>query len=98
MIDFYRLTGTGSHYEFEIKLRNYIENKEEREDFYNKLKLEKVDDHKDLFLEYFEMYAAERKTNKQDYTPRGIADLLASFQKPKRRMQSMTELQEQGPC
>lgn len=79
MIDFYKLTGTNSHYEFETKLRDYLESKEDREDFYRKLTIEKVDDQKDLFLEYFEMYAAERKTNKQDYTPHEVADLLAYF-------------------
>ena len=68
-----------SHHEFENKLRDMLTDKTERESFYNKLKLEEVDENKDLFRDYFEEYAAERKSNKQDYTPDEVAELLAFF-------------------
>lgn len=75
--DFYRITGTTQHSEFETFLKDILLKLEERNAFYKKLI--EVNHHMevDTFKPYFELYSAERKSNKQDYTPDEVARLLA---------------------
>lgn len=79
MIEFYEMLGVNSHHQFENKLKSLINNEEERIMFYNNLKKNKIDTSKDIFLDYFEEYSAERKTNKQDYTPKEVAELMSEL-------------------
>lgn len=78
--DFYKCAnGVKQHAEFEKYLRDILFNKNERENFYRRLLAKNHDVSVDTFKPYFEQYAAERKTNKQDYTPDSIAELLAKL-------------------
>lgn len=75
--DFYDVSNTKSHFEFERYLREVIKKPEERQDFYNRLIEKGVDLSQDIFRVYFEAYAAERKKNAQDFTPEDVASLMA---------------------
>lgn len=83
MMDFYKVTNTSSHYEFEQKLRLMVTDEVERLKFYEAMKTEGADENNDLFMNYFEQYSAERKTNKQDYTPRAVAELMDYLSTPR---------------
>ncbi|MFQ1022520.1 N-6 DNA methylase [Avibacterium paragallinarum] len=65
------------HSEFESYLKELLFKKSEREDFYRRLLAKNHDVSCDTFKDYFEQYAAERKSNKQDYTPNAVAELLS---------------------
>lgn len=65
------------HSEFERYLKELLFKKSEREDFYRRLLAKNSDVSCDTFKDYFEQYAAERKSNKQDYTPNAVAELLS---------------------
>lgn len=75
--DYYSLIGATQHSEFESKLKELLFNPKERKAFYDGLLEINHDLSIDLFKPYFEIYAAERKTNQQDYTPDSVARLLA---------------------
>lgn len=75
--DYWDLLGATQHREFEDKLADILLKKDEREAFYKKLVEVKPLLSEDTFKEYFELYAAERKTNQQDFTPQSVADLLS---------------------
>lgn len=77
----YQFTGSSQHVEFERELQAMVFDRERREKFYRNI----IDtdwgrqlEH-DTFRSYFEEYAAERKSNQQDYTPGAVAFLLARF-------------------
>ena len=77
----YQFTGARQHAEFERELQAMVFDRERREQFYRDIiatdwgrQLEH-----DTFRSYFEEYAAERKSNQQDYTPGSVAFLLARF-------------------
>ena len=77
----YQFTGVSQHAEFERELQTMVFDRHRREQFYRNIiatdwgsQLEH-----DTFRSYFEEYAAERKSNQQDYTPSSIAFLLARF-------------------
>lgn len=74
---YYELAGSKQHSEFEAYLKRIIFEPKERRNFYDGMRrispLMKVDS----FKPYFELYAAERKSNMQDYTPDSVAKLLA---------------------
>lgn len=76
---FYKITGTESHFEFDRYLREIIKRPEERNSFYENLMEKGADLSKDIFRSYFELYAAERKTNAQDFTPDNLAVLMAKI-------------------
>lgn len=72
------------HAQFEKFLESAVFDKKKRETFYDKLHERLVDNGIysagiDTFKPYFEEYAAERKTNKQDYTPDAVAKLVATL-------------------
>lgn len=71
----YEITGSTSHYEFEEFLRKSLLDKKIRTEFYTKMSEEVLDLSIDSFRGYFEEYAAERKSNQQDYTPDEVARL-----------------------
>lgn len=77
--EFWDIFGVSQHYEFEQKLRACVLDKEAREAFYVKLLDLQPDLSKDSFRTYFELYSAERKSNMQDFTPSGIARLVANL-------------------
>lgn len=72
----FEISEVKSKKEFEKYLDDIISDKTEREKLYDKITL---DDSIDLFRDYFEENNAERKTNKQDYTPTNVAELMATL-------------------
>ena len=76
-MNFYELFEVTSHKTFEEKLEQLLSDKEEREAMYDRLISAGADLNKDLFLEYFEAYNAEKKSNRQDFTPPVLARLMA---------------------
>ena len=76
---FYKIAGVKQHAEFEKFLQDILFKPEEREEFYQKLLQIDSDVYVDTFKQYFEEYSAERKTNKQDYTPDSVAYILAEL-------------------
>ena len=79
--ELYKFVGVGQHVEFERELQKMVFDRKRREKFYREIiatnwgrQLEH-----DTFRSYFEEYAAERKSNQQDYTPGSVAFLLARF-------------------
>lgn len=77
---FYQMAGVEQHSQFEKFLQNILLNKSERETFYKKIiDLDPQCVNEDIFKQYFEDYSAERKSNKQDLTPTGIAELLSEL-------------------
>lgn len=76
---FYEIAGVKQHAEFEKFLRDILFKPDEREEFYQKLLQIDSDVYVDTFRQYFEEYSAERKTNKQDYTPDAVATILAKL-------------------
>lgn len=83
--EYWDLLGVDQHSEFENKLKELIFKPKERNEFYKKLLEVRNDMSIDSFREYFELYAAERKTNQQDFTPDGIAKLLTEINKGDRK-------------
>ena len=77
--DLYSFAGVKQHSEFETWLRLILFDREKRESFYRSIVQTDWGKNvgEDSFKGYFEEYAAERKANKQDYTPESIAILTA---------------------
>lgn len=75
--DFYKITGATQHSEFEKYLRDVLFKPKERKEFYDKLLELNHRLAEDTFKPYFELYAAERKSHQQDYTPDPVANLLS---------------------
>lgn len=73
--------GVKQHSEFEQALRSMLFDRNKREEFYIKILWSDWGKNcgVDTFKDYFEEYAAERKSNQQDYTPNSISYLLASL-------------------
>lgn len=74
---FWDIAGVTQHSEFEKYLKKIVLKPKERERFFKALL--DVDCHcvqQDTFKQYFEEYAAERKSNMQDYTPDEVSNLL----------------------
>lgn len=79
---FYKIANVKQHSQFQKYLEDIITNKDERLRFYRecvKTDPQCVED--DTFRQYFEDYAAERKSNKQDFTPHGISKLVNELTK-----------------
>lgn len=76
-MDFYTIANVKSAKEFEKFIDEEVFDKDKRERFYDALIASGADLSEDLFLDYFQTVNAERKTNKQDYTPTALADLMA---------------------
>ena len=77
--NYYQIGGVKQHKEFEAYLERILFDKEERERFYREILKINNDVSVDTFKPYFEEYAAERKSNQQDYTPDSVAKILASI-------------------
>lgn len=77
--ELYKIANVKQHAEFEKFLRDILFDQERREDFYTKLLEIDSDVYHDTFKQYFEEYAAERKSNKQDYTPDSISYLISEL-------------------
>lgn len=85
--EYWDLLEVDQHSQFENKLRELIFKPIKRVEFYKKLLNVKNDVSTDTFKEYFELYAAERKTNQQDFTPDSIAHLLAELTKTGKKIE-----------
>lgn len=78
--DFYNAAGVTQHAEFEQFLKQSLFDRGARESFYRKLiAIDPQHVRVDTFKPYFEEYAAERKSNMQDYTPDEISLILATI-------------------
>ncbi|ANZ70542.1 N-6 DNA methylase [Pediococcus claussenii] len=77
--DFYDIAGVSQHAEFEKYLKDVLFDKEKREKLYRRLLDVDCNVYEDTFKSYFEEYAAERKSNMQDYTPDSVSGLLATI-------------------
>lgn len=76
---FYKIAGVKQHSEFERYLAKIVLDKPKREQFYRDLLAINKGVYTDTFKAYFEEYAAERKSNKQDYTPDTVSSILAAI-------------------
>lgn len=85
--EYWDLVGVEQHSQFESKLKDLLFKPKERKKFYDKLLKVKNDMSTDTFKEYFELYAAERKTNQQDFTPDSIARLLTKLTKANKNVE-----------
>lgn len=77
--DFYKIAEVNQHAEFEKYLKDILFDKARRNKFFMDILSIDKDVYTDTFKQYFEEYAAERKSNKQDYTPDSIAGMLAAL-------------------
>ncbi|MDO4680313.1 MAG: N-6 DNA methylase [Aerococcus sp.] len=75
--DFYKLAGVSQHKQFENFLMDIVFQPERREKFYRGLIELGINWEEDIFRDYFELYGAERKTFKQDFTPHDVTELLS---------------------
>lgn len=75
--EFYEITGATQHSEFEAYLKSILFKPVERKEFYDRLLEVNPRLSEDTFKPYFELYAAERKSHQQDYTPDSVAHLLS---------------------
>lgn len=75
--EFYKIAGATQHSEFEAYLKKILLKPKECKKFYDALLEINPKLSVDTFKPYFELYAAERKSNMQDYTPDAVARLLA---------------------
>lgn len=74
---FWEIAGVEQHSQFQSYLEGIIFDTTQRDEFYTSLiSLDSncLDD--DLFRDYFEEYAAERKSNQQDFTPLEVSVLM----------------------
>lgn len=79
--EYWDLLSVDQHSQFQEKLKKLLFNPTKREAFYDKLLTVKNDLGIDTFKEYFELYAAERKTNQQDFTPESITQIITGINK-----------------
>lgn len=80
--DFYRITNVEQHSQFQKILEKMVFDKEKRENFYRDcLDCDYHCGNQDMFRQYFEEYASERKSNQQDFTPESICKLVSELTK-----------------
>ncbi|MCY7439419.1 N-6 DNA methylase [Bacillus altitudinis] len=74
-----RIFGIDDSYKAPSKIMEILFDRERREDVFRQFVADPVLNctEKDVFHEYFQDEHADRKTKKQDFTPRSVADLLA---------------------
>lgn len=75
--EYWNICGATQHSEFEAYLKEIVFKPGERKKFYDAMLEINPLLYIDTFKPYFEIYAAERKTNMQDYTPDAVARFLA---------------------
>lgn len=78
----FELSGAKSHTQFFKFLEDLVSDKEGREKYYDEIKSAGLDEDDDYFRAYFEEFNAEKKSNKQDYTPGELAGLMAELADP----------------
>lgn len=82
---FWNVANVKQHSEFESFLKKIVFDKSKRTKFFKQLlAIDAQIVQEDTFKRYFEDYSAERKANKQDYTPDEIALLLSKLSNQKR--------------
>lgn len=77
---FYKIAGVTQHSQFQKFLEDIVFDKAKRKQFYQScidIDPQCVED--DTFRRYFEEYAAERKSNQQDFTPTALCNLMAQL-------------------
>lgn len=80
--DWFDITGTKQHSQLQQYIKSVVFNPRERNEFYKKINdIDPQCVKEDIFKDYFEEYAAEHKSNKQDMTPTNVAKLVAQLTK-----------------
>ena len=80
MVDYNEIFGVNDSYKAPEKIMSILYNKEEREKlFMELLEVNNFNVDFDWFHEYFQKEHADRKTKKQDFTPKCVADLLSKL-------------------
>ena len=80
MVDYNKIFGVNDSYKAPEKIMSILYNKEEREKlFMELLEVNNFNVDFDWFHEYFQKEHADRKTKKQDFTPKCVADLLSKL-------------------
>lgn len=78
--DFFKLANVKQHSQFQKFMEDIVLDKERRENFYRGcVKVDPQCVEEDTFRQYFEEFAAERKSNQQDFTPQSITKLMAKL-------------------
>lgn len=78
--DFFKLANVTQHSQFQKFMEDIVLDKERREQFYRGcVKVDPQCVEEDTFRQYFEEFAAERKSNQQDFTPQSITKLMAKL-------------------
>lgn len=77
--ELFKIAGVSQFSQLDQFIKDTLFNPERRTQFYKDILNINSDVYVDTFRDYFEEYAAERKSNKQDYTPDKVAKLLATF-------------------
>lgn len=78
--DFFKLANVKQHSQFQKFMEDIVLDKERREEFYRGcVKVDPQCVEEDTFRQYFEEFAAERKSNQQDFTPQSITKLMAKL-------------------
>lgn len=79
--EYWDLLAVDQHSQFQEKLKELLFKPKERAEFYDRLLEVKNDMSVDTFKEYFELYAAERKSMQQDFTPESITKIITGINK-----------------
>lgn len=74
-----KLLGINESFKAPDRIMELIFNKEKREELFNEFLKISTDMSFDWFHKYFEEEQAQRKTDKQDFTPQSVANLLSSL-------------------
>lgn len=78
--DFFKLANVKQHSQFQKFMEDIVLDKKRREKFYRGcVKVDPQCVEEDTFRQYFEEFAAERKSNQQDFTPKSITKLMAKL-------------------
>lgn len=78
--DFFKLANVTQHSQFQKFLEDIVLDKKRREEFYRGcIHIDPQCVEHDTFRQYFEEFAAERKSNQQDFTPQSITKLMAKL-------------------
>ena len=77
--ELFKIAGVTQYSQFDSFIKDTLFDPERRNQFYKDILDVNSDVYVDTFRDYFEEYAAERKANKQDYTPDSVGKLLATI-------------------
>lgn len=77
--ELFKIAGVSQFSQFDQFIKDTLFNPERRTQFYKDILNINSDVSVDTFRDYFEEYAAERKSNKQDFTPDSVSELMSKI-------------------